>query len=120
MKPWVSSCVCCVAKIVSPTRSDWFTLKDAQLQLLPVQDNMPVVTASTLSPSGMQMAGKFGCGVLSIASNSTAGLAALPTQWSFAQESALKHSQTVDRKNWRVMLSFHIAEFTRRSPSSSS
>jgi limonene 1,2-monooxygenase len=90
--------------------SDWFTLKDAQLQLLPVQDNMPVVTASTLSPSGMQMAGKFGCGVLSIASNSTAGLAALPTQWSFAQEAALKHGQTVDRKNWRVMLSFHIAE----------
>jgi limonene 1,2-monooxygenase len=90
--------------------SDWFTLKDAQLQLLPVQDNMPVVTASTLSPSGMQMAGKFGCGVLSIASNSTAGLAALPTQWSFAEESALKNGQTVDRKNWRVMLSFHIAE----------
>ncbi|MFM7756024.1 MAG: LLM class flavin-dependent oxidoreductase [Actinomycetota bacterium] len=90
--------------------SDWFTLRDAQLQLLPVQDQMPVATASTLSPSGMQLAGKYGCGVLSIASNSTAGLAALPTQWSFAEESAVKHHQTVDRRNWRVMMSFHLAE----------
>lgn len=90
--------------------SDWFTLRDAQLQLLPVQDHMPVATASTLSPSGMKLAGKYGCGVLSIASNSTEGLAALPTQWSFAEESALAHRQTVDRKNWRVMMSFHLAE----------
>jgi limonene 1,2-monooxygenase len=90
--------------------SDWFTLRDAQLQLLPVQENIPMATASTLSPSGMQLAGKYGCGVLSIASNSTAGLAALPTQWSFAEESAAKHGQTVDRRNWRVLLSFHIAE----------
>lgn len=90
--------------------SDWFTLRDAQLQLLPVQDDMPIATASTLSPSGMQMAGKYGCGVLSIASNSTAGLAALPTQWSFAEESASKHGRTVDRRNWRVMMSWHIAE----------
>jgi limonene 1,2-monooxygenase len=90
--------------------SDWFTLRDAQLQLLPVQENIPMATASTLSPSGMQLAGKYGCGVLSIASNSTAGLAALPTQWSFAEESAAKHGQVVDRRNWRVLLSFHIAE----------
>ncbi|MEY4360712.1 MAG: hypothetical protein RL391_18 [Actinomycetota bacterium] len=90
--------------------SDWFTLKDAQLQLLPVQDNMPIATASTLSPSGMQLAGKYGCGVLSIASNSTAGLAALPTQWTFAEEAAAKHGQKVDRSNWRVLMSWHIAE----------
>ncbi len=90
--------------------SDWFTLKDAQLQLLPVQDSMPIATASTLSPSGMQLAGKYGCGVLSIASNSTAGLAALPTQWTFAEEAAIKHGQTVDRANWRVLMSWHIAE----------
>lgn len=90
--------------------SEWFTLKDAALQLLPVQEDLPMATASTLSPSGMQLAGKYGCGVLSIASNSTAGLAALPTQWSFAEEAAAKHGTAVDRANWRVMLSFHIAE----------
>jgi limonene 1,2-monooxygenase len=47
---------------------------------------------------------------LSITSNSTAGLQALPTQWSFAEDAAAEHGQVVDRKNWRVMLAFHIAE----------
>ena len=61
--------------------SDWFTLHDAQLQLLPVQEDMPMATASSISPSGMQLAGKYGIGVLSIASNSTEGIQALPTQW---------------------------------------
>ena len=49
-------------------------------------------------------------GVLSIGSMSTAGLQALPTQWSFAEESAAKHGNTVERKDWRVVLSWHLAE----------
>src|ERR1043165_8035332 len=80
--------------------SDWFTLKDA----------IPMVAASSISPSGMTLAGKYGIGVLSIGSNSDAGLAALPTQWGFAEQSAAKHGQTVDRKNWRVLMTWHIAE----------
>ena len=90
--------------------SEWFTLNDARLQLLPLQEELPMVTASSISPSGMTLAGKYGMGVLSIASNSTAGLQALPTQWGFAEDAAAEHGQTVDRKNWRVMLAFHIAE----------
>ena len=35
---------------------------------------------------------------------------AVATQWSFAEASAKKHGQTVDRANWRVLLSWHIAE----------
>jgi limonene 1,2-monooxygenase len=89
---------------------DWFTLRDAALQILPIQDDMPMVTASSISPSGMQIAGKHGIGVLSIASTSTEGIAALPTQWGFAEEAAAKHGQTVDRKNWRVLMSWHLAE----------
>lgn len=89
---------------------DWFELHDAKLQLLPVQADMPMVTASSISPSGMTLAGKYGMGVLSIASNSADGLDALPTQWSFAEEAAAKHGQTVDRANWRVMMAFHLAE----------
>ena len=90
--------------------SEWFTLRDAALQILPIQDELPMVTASSISPSGMQIAGKHGIGVLSIASTSTEGIAALPTQWAFAEESAAQHGQTVDRKNWRVMMSWHLAE----------
>jgi limonene 1,2-monooxygenase len=90
--------------------SDWFVVNDAGLQILPHQEDMPMVTASSISPSGMTIAGKYGIGVLSIASNSSEGIQALPTQWQFAEDSAAKHGQTVDRANWRVMMAWHIAE----------
>jgi limonene 1,2-monooxygenase len=90
--------------------SEWFTLRDAALQILPLQEEMPFVTASQISPSGMTLAGKHGIGVISIGSLSTEGLTALPTQWSFAEEAAKKHGKTVNRKDWRVLLSWHIAE----------
>jgi limonene 1,2-monooxygenase len=89
---------------------EWFTMRDAALQILPIQDDMPMVTASSISPSGMQIAGKHGIGVLSIASTSSEGIMALPTQWGFAEEAAALHGQTVDRKNWRVLMSWHLAE----------
>jgi limonene 1,2-monooxygenase len=91
-------------------KSDWFTLNDAALQLLPLQEDMPFAVASQISPSGMTLAGKHGIGIISIGSLSNEGLNALPTQWGFAESAAAKHGQTVDRKNWRVLLSWHIAE----------
>src|SRR5438477_5010101 len=91
-------------------KSDWFTLQDAQLQLLPLQEEMPFAVASQISPSGMTLAGKHGIGIISIGSLSNEGLNALPTQWGFAEAAAAKHGKTVDRKNRRVLLSWHIAE----------
>lgn len=69
-----------------------------------------MATASSISPSGMQLAGKYGIGALSIASTSKEGLQALPTQWSFAEEAAAANGQTVTRNDWRVLMSWHIAE----------
>jgi limonene 1,2-monooxygenase len=91
-------------------KSDWFTLQDAKLQLLPLQEEMPFAVASQISPSGMTLAGKHGIGIISIGSLSEEGLNALPTQWGFAESAAAEHGQTVDRKDWRVLLSWHIAE----------
>jgi limonene 1,2-monooxygenase len=90
--------------------SDWFTLQDAALQLLPLQEEMPCAVASMISPSGMTLAGRHGIGVISIGSMSRQGLNALPTQWGFAEAAAAKHGRTVDRRDWRVLLSWHIAE----------
>ena len=90
--------------------SEWFQLRDAKLQLKPFQKNMEFAVASTKSPSGMTLAGKYGAGVLSIGATATAGLQALPRQWSFAEESAAKHNKVADRKNWRILMSWHIAE----------
>jgi limonene 1,2-monooxygenase len=35
---------------------------------------------------------------------------ALPTQWGFAEDAAKKAGTTVSRSNWRVLLTWHIAE----------
>src|SRR5665213_2574613 len=91
-------------------KSDWFTMNDAALQLLPLQEDMPFVVASQISPSGMTLAGKYGIGIISLGSMSTQGLMALPTQWGFAEDAAKKHGTTVNRADWRVLLSWHIAE----------
>jgi limonene 1,2-monooxygenase len=89
---------------------EWFQLNNAKLQILPLQDEIPMATASMISPSGMTLAGKYGDGVLSIGSTSTEGIQSLPLQWSFAEESAAKNGQVVDRSQWRVVLNWHIAE----------
>jgi limonene 1,2-monooxygenase len=91
-------------------KSEWFTLQDAALHMLPLQEDMPFAVASQISPSGMTLAGKYGIGIISIGSLSSEGLQSLPTQWGFAEAAAKKHGQVVDRKNWRVLLSWHIAE----------
>ncbi len=84
-----------------------FTLNDAKLQILPLQQSVPMATASMISPSGMTLAGKYGDGALSIGSMSDEGLASLPLQWSFAEEAAAEHGKVVDRANWRIMFNWH-------------
>ncbi len=96
-------------------KSEWFEINDGKLQLLPLQEEIPMAAASSISPSGMQLAGKYGMGALSIASTSNEGLQALPTQWKFAEEAAAKHGQTVDRRNWRVLMSWHLAESKKQA-----
>jgi limonene 1,2-monooxygenase len=93
-------------------KGEWFELKNAQLQMKPYQrPTMPIAVASTISPAGMTTAGKHGAGVLSVASYSAEGLAALPNQWSFCEQAAADAGQVApDRKNWRVVLPLHIAE----------
>ena len=90
--------------------SEWFTMKDAKLQLLPVQAEMKAAVASMVSPSGMTLAGKHGVGVLSIGSMAAEGINALPTQWQFAEDAAASSGAMVDRSEWRVVINFHLAE----------
>jgi len=92
--------------------TDWFKLREAQLQLKPYQrPHMPMAVASTLSPAGMQCAGKHGAGVLSVASYAPEGLAALSTQWQFCEEAAAKAGRPApDRRDWRVVMPFHLAD----------
>src|ERR1700751_3025216 len=91
-------------------KSDWFTMQDAALQILPLQEELPCVVASMISPSGMTLAGKYGIGIISLGSMSTKGLMSLAQQWEFAEDSARKHGTTVSRADWRVLLTWHVAE----------
>jgi len=90
-------------------KGDWFELNEAQLQIKPLQEDLPIVCASTISPAGMKAAGKYSVGVISIASATTEGLAALPTQWAFGETYAAEYGNVMDRSKWRINANWHVA-----------
>ncbi len=96
-------------------KSDWFELHEGFLQVKPVQEDLEIVSAVSISPSGMKLAGKYGLGVISVASFSEEGLTALPTQWGWAETYAEEYGNQVSRDRWRVMMPFHICEDRQRA-----
>lgn len=93
-------------------RTDWFVLNDAVLQLRPYQrPHPPIATTSMESPAGMQLAGRFGAGVLSLAvGRGPRGPIDLKAHWAIAEETAAGHGTTVDRSRWRLVVPIHLAE----------
>lgn len=91
--------------------SDWFTMKEARLQLAPyTYPHMPVAVASTFSPAGPQTAGRHGVGVLSVAVSQPGGLISLAKTWEMAAEAAEKAGQEISRDDWRLVIPIHLAE----------
>ena len=92
--------------------TDWFKLRDAQLQLKPYQrPTMPMAVASTLSPAGMTTAGKHGVGVLSVASYSEQGLRPWRRSGSSAKRPRTRRAaRRPTARNWRVVMPFHLAD----------
>jgi limonene 1,2-monooxygenase len=91
--------------------TDWFTLKEARLQLASYSDpHLPVAVAAAVSPSGPTAAGKHGIGVLSLATHQEGGLDVLQRTWAWVERAAAESGKTVDRADWRVVLPFHLAE----------
>jgi limonene 1,2-monooxygenase len=91
--------------------TDWFTLRDARLQLRPYsRPGIEVSVAVTASPSGPLAAGRFGIGLLSIAATQKKAFDALARNWRTAEESAARHGTTVSRQGWRLCGPMHIAE----------
>jgi limonene 1,2-monooxygenase len=91
--------------------TDWFTLKEARLQLAPyTYPHMPVAVASTFSPAGPTTAGKYGVGVLSVAVSQPGGLISLSKTWDMYHDAAAKNGQTASRDDWRLVMPFHLAD----------
>jgi limonene 1,2-monooxygenase len=92
-------------------KTDWFELRDARLHMAPYSDPcFPIAVASTLTPAGMQVAGRYGLGVLSLGAGLPGGPDALAGQWKIAEEEAAKHGRVMNRKDWRLVINMHTAE----------
>ncbi|MEY2399699.1 MAG: limonene 1,2-monooxygenase [Actinomycetota bacterium] len=91
--------------------TDWFTLRDARLQLRPyTHPHFEVAVAAQVSPSGPRLAGRFGLNLLSIGATSRGGFDVLGSHWSVMEERADEFGTSVDRRKWRLVGPMHIAE----------
>jgi limonene 1,2-monooxygenase len=91
--------------------TDWFTLRDARLQLRPYQrPHFEVAVAAMVSPSGPRAAGRFGCSLLSIGATQASGFDALGYHWGVMEERAEQFGTTVDRQAWRLVGPMHLAD----------
>jgi limonene 1,2-monooxygenase len=97
-------------KPVSRT-TDWFTLKDARLQLRPYSDPcFEIAVAAQVSPSGPRLAGRFGASLLSIGATNQGGFDVLGAHWNVMEERAAEFGTTADRRKWRLVGPVHIAD----------
>jgi limonene 1,2-monooxygenase len=91
--------------------TDWFSLRDARLQLRPYTHPHPeVAVAAQISPAGPRAAGRFGCSLLSIGATSAGGFDALGYHWGVMEERAAEYDQQANRRDWRLVGPVHIAE----------
>lgn len=91
--------------------TDWFTLKDARLQLRPYSDPcFEIAVAAQVSPSGPRLAGRFGASLLSIGATNQGGFDVLGAHWTVMEERAAEFGTVADRKRWRLVGPVHIAD----------
>jgi limonene 1,2-monooxygenase len=92
-------------------KTEWYTLEGAKLHLLPYTRPRPeVCVASTITPSGGRLAGKYGLGMLCVAATQADGFDALGTNWKIANEIAAEHGRTMDPAGLRLVGPMHLAE----------
>jgi limonene 1,2-monooxygenase len=89
--------------------TDWFTCEEAVLQVAPYSD-FDICVASTVSPSGSKLAGRYGTGLITIAATEPAAFEVLDYNAKVWQEESALHGHVADRETWRLMGPMHIAE----------
>jgi limonene 1,2-monooxygenase len=91
--------------------NDRWTLRDARLHLRPWSNPLfDLAVAAVASPTGPKLAGRYGCGLLSIGATTAAGFDALALHWDVMQQQAAHYGTTVDRSKWRLVGLVHCAE----------
>lgn len=91
--------------------TDWFTLRNARLQMTPyTRPAVEMAVTSMGSTSGAFAAGRHGMGILQFQSVGIHAMTTLPDIWALVQQTARENARTVDRGQWRLVLQMHIAE----------
>jgi alkanesulfonate monooxygenase SsuD/methylene tetrahydromethanopterin reductase-like flavin-dependent oxidoreductase (luciferase family) len=93
--------------------TDWFTMKEARLQMRPYSDpHFEVAVAAMISPSGPRLAGTYGVSLLSLSMQIIeGGFAAIGQAWNVVEEQAAAAGHAPpERDSWRVLGAMHIAE----------
>jgi len=92
-------------------KTEWFELRDARCQLLPYTRPRPhIAVASTVTPSGGRAAGRYGLGMLCVASTQPDGFDALGVNWRIACEFAAERRAEMRREELRLVAPIHLAE----------
>ena len=91
-------------------QTDWFTLREARLQLRPyTYPHFEIAVAATVSPAGPRTAGHYGVGLLSLGATSMGGFAVLGDHWKIWNDQAQEFGHQVDRSTWRLVGPMHVA-----------
>jgi len=91
--------------------TDWFTLRNARLQMTPyTRPRVEMAVTSMGSTSGAIAAGRHGMGILQFQSVGLFAMTTLRDIWALVQQTAGENGQRVDRSQWRLVLQMHIAE----------
>jgi len=91
--------------------TEWFTLRDAVLQLRPyTKPRIEVAVPGVASPTGARLAGKYGISLLTIGAAAAQGIDQFAMHWDVVEQQAAQHGQTTDRSQWRVLSMVHLAE----------
>src|SRR5579862_9637386 len=77
-------------------QTDWFTLRDARLQLRPyTHPRFEVAVAAQVSPAGPRAAGRFGVSLLSLGATTAGGFDVLGAHWKVMEERAAEFGTSV-------------------------
>jgi len=92
--------------------TDWFTMRDARLQMRPYTSPHPeVAVAAMVTPSGPRLAGQQGVSLLSLSMQVPGGFAAVGEAWNVVNDQAQRHERPApDRRSWRILGNMHLAE----------
>jgi limonene 1,2-monooxygenase len=97
-------------------QTDWFTLRDARLQLRPyTYPHFEIAVAATVSPAGPRTAGRYGVGLLSLGATSMGGFAVLGDHWKIWNDQAQAFGHHVDRATWRLVGPMHVARSRKQA-----